>query len=165
MHTVDQKDYGEANLGTRGMALFFSSHVCSSLCKALELTQFDLSQQELEKLKTRQWNACGATTKISDSILPPGKLNFTSQSSSNNLGSVDEVFDELKLSANSKEQWQQQMEEAGVLSDSGAADLGGVLFRNISNSSEFSRVSESECSELGESEDSEVITTVLHDHA
>ena len=35
MHTVDMKDYGEANLGTRGMALFFSSHVCSPLCEML----------------------------------------------------------------------------------------------------------------------------------
>ena len=35
MHTVDQKEYGEANLGTRGMALFFSSHVCGPLCEAI----------------------------------------------------------------------------------------------------------------------------------
>ena len=34
MHTVDQKEYGEANLGTKGMALFFSSHVCGPLCEA-----------------------------------------------------------------------------------------------------------------------------------
>ena len=35
MHTVDQKEYGEANLGTRGMALFFSSHVCGPLCETI----------------------------------------------------------------------------------------------------------------------------------
>ena len=35
MHTLDQKEYGEANLGTRGMALFFSSHVCGPLCEAI----------------------------------------------------------------------------------------------------------------------------------
>ena len=35
IHTIDMKDYGEANLGTRGMALFFSSHVCSPLCEML----------------------------------------------------------------------------------------------------------------------------------
>ena len=29
IHTVDGKDYGEANLGPRGMALFFSSHKCN----------------------------------------------------------------------------------------------------------------------------------------
>ena len=41
MHTVDMKDYGEANLGTRGMALFFSSHVCSPLCEMLGRSQGD----------------------------------------------------------------------------------------------------------------------------
>ena len=35
MHTVDQKDYGEANLETRGMALFFSSHICNPICLAM----------------------------------------------------------------------------------------------------------------------------------
>ena len=45
MHTVDMSEYGEANLGTKGMALFFSSHLCSPLCATLGLTQFDLSSQ------------------------------------------------------------------------------------------------------------------------
>ena len=35
MHTVDQKEYGEANLGTKGMALFFSSHICNPICAAM----------------------------------------------------------------------------------------------------------------------------------
>ena len=39
------EEYGEANLGTKGMALFFSSHLCSPLCFALGLTQFDLSDE------------------------------------------------------------------------------------------------------------------------
>ena len=29
IHTADGKDYGDANLGPRGMALFFSSHKCN----------------------------------------------------------------------------------------------------------------------------------------
>lgn len=35
MHTVDQKEYGDANLGTKGMALFFSSHICNPICDAM----------------------------------------------------------------------------------------------------------------------------------
>ena len=45
MHTMDLSEYGDANLGAKGMALFFSSHLCSPLCFALGLTQFDLSQE------------------------------------------------------------------------------------------------------------------------
>jgi hypothetical protein len=39
------EEYGEANLGSKGMALFFSSHLCSPLCFALGLTQFDLNDK------------------------------------------------------------------------------------------------------------------------
>lgn len=42
IHTMDLTEYGEANLGSKGMALFFSSHLCSPLCSALGLTSFDL---------------------------------------------------------------------------------------------------------------------------
>ena len=45
MHTLDLTEYGDANLGVRGMALFFSSHLCSPLCTSLGLTQFDLSHE------------------------------------------------------------------------------------------------------------------------
>ena len=39
MHTLDQRDYGDANLGTKGMALFFSSHVCNPICIAMGETE------------------------------------------------------------------------------------------------------------------------------
>ena len=45
IHTLDMKDYGEANLGHKGMALFFSSHLCSPLCSALGLSSFDLYEK------------------------------------------------------------------------------------------------------------------------
>lgn len=49
MHTRDMVEYGDANLGVRGMALFFSSHLCSPLCTSLGLTQFDLSHEVSSK--------------------------------------------------------------------------------------------------------------------
>lgn len=56
IHTATAKEYGEANLGPKGMALFFSSHICSPLCEHLGLTQFDLSEAELERVRSSKWS-------------------------------------------------------------------------------------------------------------
>ncbi|EPB70270.1 hypothetical protein ANCCEY_10637 [Ancylostoma ceylanicum] len=51
IHTVVGTDYGDGNLGTRGMALFFHSHLCNDICHSLCLTEFDLSEAERTELK------------------------------------------------------------------------------------------------------------------
>ncbi|PIO74937.1 MHCK/EF2 kinase domain protein [Teladorsagia circumcincta] len=66
IHTVVGTDYGDGNLGTRGMALFFHSHLCNDICHSLCLTEFDLSDKERCALHDGSAvNSCNQSTVFS----------------------------------------------------------------------------------------------------
>ncbi|CAB3410125.1 unnamed protein product [Caenorhabditis bovis] len=54
IHTVVGTDYGDGNLGTRGMALYLRSHKCNYICHDMDLSEFELSENEkLDLLRKR----------------------------------------------------------------------------------------------------------------
>lgn len=47
LHSADGEGFGEGNLGIRGFALYFSTHICTPLCRWLGLRQFRLEPSEI----------------------------------------------------------------------------------------------------------------------
>lgn len=56
IHTSKGTDYGEGNLGVKGFALFFSTHICNDVCKSLGLTPFDLAPSESKSQEKKYTN-------------------------------------------------------------------------------------------------------------
>ncbi|XP_047143201.1 eukaryotic elongation factor 2 kinase isoform X1 [Hydra vulgaris] len=68
IHTANGDDYGDANLGTKGMALFFGTHQCTELCEKLNLKKFDLSEEEKKRIDNAGSKSSSSTELKSDTF-------------------------------------------------------------------------------------------------
>ncbi|XP_048408179.2 eukaryotic elongation factor 2 kinase isoform X2 [Stegostoma tigrinum] len=113
IHTFGGTDFGDGNLGVRGMALFFHSHACNSICKKMGLTPFDLSLKEKEALEHAQnllktaktvlrgtEEVCGSTrVRTISGSRPPILTRLSENSADDNMS--DSTFDSLPSSPSS----------------------------------------------------------------
>ncbi|XP_023620608.1 eukaryotic elongation factor 2 kinase isoform X7 [Myotis lucifugus] len=113
IHTEKGTDFGDGNLGVRGMALFFYSHACNRICKSMGLTPFDLSPREqdavnqntklLQSAKTilrGTEEKCGSPlVRTLSGSRPPLLLRLSENSGDENMSDV--TFDSLSSSPSS----------------------------------------------------------------
>ena len=96
IHTVDGEDYGDGNLGVKGMALFFHSHSCNSICKRLGLSSFALSGSEKQEIHSHSGSA---TSSISQTVVRGDEVALSASPPADEMSTHLQAFFRQRMSS------------------------------------------------------------------
>lgn len=134
IHTAEGNEYGDGNLGTKGMALFFHSHSCNAICRSLGLQNFDLAPKEKAQVNSS---------------------SSTARSFSQTVSRGDEVLCETPSDGDRSDHFNKFFRRQSSAADSQMASMTRTTSHNSCGSSDY-HMEEGEVFEDDKEEDEEV---------